>query len=180
MMIDNDDTPTKKPEYTGKYTLMNKPKEYEKAVAMFIKGATYDEIRKETSLSFGLLSRIKTDNYEAIEAGKPKLSSAIKTASDMILQTAVKKVEQLNNDPKELSKAKLTELTTSYGILYDKSRLEDGQATNITETKQTATLEDAMDAIKAAQALDPIIDVTPPTTPNNTQAQQDQGPTRAG
>lgn len=89
-----------------------------------------DEILKsrkvETKKSVQTTDKLKES---LAKAEFPDLVTGVQTTRDDILMLMRKKLNQLYNDEKELSKLNLATLTTSFGILFDKSQVAKGEAT---------------------------------------------------
>jgi uncharacterized metal-binding protein len=73
-----------------------------------------------------------TENYGKIELKKIGVNQMIELATDtrnLAVQTLNNKLVEVNSSPEKLEKVSLKELATVFGILFDKSRVMEGLAT---------------------------------------------------
>jgi len=124
---------------------VSKPEATQKALAMLAEGLAYYRIEKDTGIDHRTLARLENDNKETIDQWRQRASIKAKRAADLLLDSLNEAVVTRGNE------TSVKDLSISYGILADKSLVLQGEANQISETKQGLDVSKAKEAIEAAQ-----------------------------
>ena len=137
----------------GALTESKRPKEAVLALERLCQGWTFEEIRKETGLSFNAISSLKARNEVAMDVRRQQLAAdGFEIAEKMRLLIA-QKAEMLANDEEAMKKVNIRDLVLPYGIAMDKALQSLGEAKVVIEHRSgKPSLEDAVAAINAAKA----------------------------
>jgi len=90
-------------------------------------------------------------HHGTLEMRRAGLGKRIANLSNGLANLLEKKIDQLEDDPDELAKTSLKDITLSMGIALDKAAMLSGMPTAVIEHRSGPTIEDAMKEIQAAR-----------------------------
>jgi len=141
-----------------------KPKEAALALEMMAFGEPLKEIEKRTGLGISVLSGLRARHMEALEDRRKHLSADAVEIAEGLRLLQREKIRMLAEDPEQLAKTNIRDLTLPWAIAHTKVFEAMGENKVVVEHKSGApSLEDAMKAIKEARdsLKKTSIDVTP-------------------
>lgn len=119
--------------FTGQKLFDTDPVKYGQVVQALATGASMTKVAKSFKLSPATVSAILKREHKAIEGTQSLVSGMTSYASQAFLERMIEKVEQDKIPPGVLPIA--------WGILRDKEKADQGQATQIVEHKKALTLD---------------------------------------
>lgn len=129
------------------------PRRAVRALEMMAAGDSYREIRAETGLSFQALVNLRARHEVALEVRRRQLAQDGFELQEGIRQVMREKIRMIAEDPKQMEKTTLKDLSISYAIAQDKALQALGENKVVVEHRGgKPSLEDARRAIEEARA----------------------------
>lgn len=146
-----------------------KPKEAAMALEMLAFGATYQEIRQQTGLDIGVISRLRARHPATLEQRRQQLATDAMEITEGLRLLQKEKIRMLAEDPEALAKTNIRDLTLPWAIGQTKIFEALGENKVVVEHRSGApSIADAVKAIEDAKkamnkgAIE--VDVTPKAT----------------
>ncbi len=131
---------------------MRKPKEAALALEMLAGGATYAEVKEKTGLTTDSLVRLRSRHQASLEVRRKQLATDALQLAEALRMLQLEKARQLLEDPEQLKKVNIRDLTLPYGIAQDKFFGAMGEAQTVVEHRTGASIAEAAKAIEEAKA----------------------------
>ena len=129
------------------------PKKLAKAIIMVESGKTYRQIRKKLGLAFHTIKEIKEQYGKQREALRNEIVEDEIQKLRALQELEWQKLQHISDNPEELSKITLPQISTPKGVSFDKVLLGTGQATQIVEDRRGLKIKDVANLLRQAKAL---------------------------
>ena len=138
---------------TGNYLERRDPKMAAKLLEMLAEGCTFNEIRQELGLKWETIARMKARHKMVLDERRQQLAQDALDIAEGLRLLQKEKMRMLAEDPEQLARTNIRDLTLPWGIANDKFLSAMGENKVTVEHKAAApSLEDAMKAIEEARA----------------------------
>lgn len=122
------------------------------ALEMLASGATYKEIVAQTGFSMDTIARLRSRHETSVEQRRKELAERSLEIVEGLHLLQKEKIRQLAEDPEELKKTNIRDLTLPFGIAFDKYMMALGENKVTVEHKSAApSIADALKAIEEAR-----------------------------
>lgn len=116
-------------------------------------GESFNSISKETGLKWDTIARLKARHKMALDERRAALADDALDIAEGLRLLQKEKMRMLAEDPEQLARTNIRDLTLPWGIANDKFLSAMGENKVVVEHKSGApSLEDAMKAIEEARA----------------------------
>lgn len=135
-------------------TEKKQPREAVLALEMLAEGKNHEDIQRETGLGLAAIASLRARHEMVLEERRKQLATDGYAQAEMLRLLAMKKMEQLAEDPEALKKVNIRDLVISGAITQDKVFAALGEASRVVvEHKgKGVSLDDAVKAIEEARA----------------------------
>lgn len=137
----------------GNYLERRDPELATAVLEMLCEGESFREITKKTGINWDTVSRLKSRHITVIEDRRKMLAQDALDIAEGLRLLQKEKMRMLAEDPEQLARTNIRDLTLPWGIANDKYLTAMGENKVTIEHKAAApSLEDAMKAIEEAKA----------------------------
>jgi hypothetical protein len=138
---------------TGNFLERRDPELAAKVLERLCDGDSFNAIAKETGLKWETISRLKSRHSLAVDERRKELAEDALEIAEGLRLLQKEKMRMLAEDPEQLARTNIRDLTLPWGIAQDKYMAAIGENKVVVEHKSGApSLEDAMKAIAEARA----------------------------
>ena len=137
----------------GNYIERRDPALAIKALEMLAEGETFNSINKKLGMKWETVARLKARHKMALNERRASLAEDALDIVEGLRLLQKEKMRMLAEDPEQLARTNIRDLTLPWGIANDKFLSAMGENRVVVEHKTSApSLEDAMKAIEQAKA----------------------------
>lgn len=137
----------------GNFLERRDPKLAAKVLEMLAEGETFFAIKKETGLQWDTVARLKARHKMTLDERRAVLAEDALDIAEGLRLLQKEKMRMLAEDPEQLARTNIRDLTLPWGIANDKFLSAVGENRVVVEHKGgKPTLEEAMAAIEEARA----------------------------
>jgi hypothetical protein len=137
----------------GNYLERRDPATAVKALDMLANGDSFHTVSKATGLTWDTVSRLKARHKMVLDERRAMLAEDALEIAEGLRLLQKEKMRMLAEDPEQLARTNIRDLTLPWGIANDKFLSAMGENKVVVEHKaQAPSLEDAMKAIEEARA----------------------------
>lgn len=137
----------------GNYIERRDPVLATQALELLAEGESINTIRAKTGMKWETICRLKTRHKAALDERRAMLAEDALDIAEGLRLLQKEKMKMLAEDPEQLARTNIRDLTLPWGIANDKFLSAMGENKVVVEHKaQAPSLEDAMKAIEEARA----------------------------
>ena len=137
----------------GNYIERRDPALAIKALEMLAEGESFNSVNKKLGMKWETVARLKARHKMALNERRASLAEDALDIVEGLRLLQKEKMRMLAEDPEQLAKTNIRDLTLPWGIANDKFLSAMGENKVVVEHKTSApSLEDAMNAIEEARA----------------------------
>ena len=137
----------------GNYIERRDPVLATQALELLAEGESINTIRAKTGMKWETICRLKTRHKAALDERRTMLAEDALDIAEGLRLLQKEKMRMLAEDPEQLARTNIRDLTLPWGIANDKFLSAMGENKVVVEHKaQAPSLEDAMKAIEEARA----------------------------
>ena len=137
----------------GNYIERRDPVLATQALELLAEGESINTIRAKTGMKWETICRLKTRHKAALDERRAMLAEDALDIAEGLRLLQKEKMRMLAEDPEQLARTNIRDLTLPWGIANDKFLSAMGENKVVVEHKaQAPSLEDAMKAIEEARA----------------------------
>jgi len=137
----------------GNYIERRDPVLATQALELLAEGESINTIRAKTGMKWETICRLKTRHRAALDERRAMLAEDALDIAEGLRLLQKEKMRMLAEDPEQLARTNIRDLTLPWGIANDKFLSAMGENKVVVEHKaQAPSLEDAMKAIEEARA----------------------------
>ena len=138
---------------TGNYIERKDPALAASILERLADGDSFNSISKDTGLKWDTIARLKARHKMALDERRAMLADDALEIAEGLRLLQKEKMRMLAEDPEQLARTNIRDLTLPWGIANDKFLSAMGENKVVVEHKAAApSLEDAMKAIEEARA----------------------------
>lgn len=138
---------------TGNFLERTDPAKATRALEMLADGESFRTIQKELGLQWDTVARLKARHKTLLDERRAALAEDALEIAEGLRLLQKEKMRMLAEDPEQLARTNIRDLSIPWGIANDKFLAAVGENKVVVEHKSSApSLEDAMRAIEEARA----------------------------